>query len=116
MEPQDTITVAPGALITIARHATLSVPGVSRMGDVPGGVGRLLRRTPKANGVRIAVQGNTATINLHIVLQANTNMREVSREVQREVARAMHDIAGFDVASVDVHIADVDFAPSPGPA
>lgn len=116
MEPQDSIIVAPGALITIVRQATLSVPGVSRMGDVPGGVGRLLRRTPKANGVRITVQDNTATIDLHIVLEANTNMREVSREVQREVARAMHDIAGFDVTSVDVHIADVDFAPSPGPA
>ena len=113
MEPQDTITVAPGALITIARQATLGVPGVSRMGNVPGGVGRLLRRTPSANGVRIAVENKAAFIELYVVLKADTDMREVSREVQREVVRAMQDIVGLDMISVDVHIVDVDFPSSP---
>ena len=112
MGPKDTITVAPSALITIARLEALSVPGVARMGNTPGGVGHLLRRTPSANGVRIAVEENTATIELYIVLKANTNMREVSHKVQHSVTRAMRDIVGLDVLTVDVHIEDVDFAPS----
>jgi uncharacterized alkaline shock family protein YloU len=113
MDTQDSITVAPSALITIAREATINVPGVSRMSNTPGGVGRLLRRTPSANGVRIAVQNNTAAIDLYVILKAGTSMREVSHEVQREVARAMHEIVGLNVTSVDVHIVDVDFSLSP---
>ena len=113
MEPQDTITVAPGALITIARQATLSVPGVSRMGNTPGGVGQWLRRTPSAKGVRITVEHSTAAIDLYVILKSDTNMREVSRNVQQEVARAVHDIVGLDVISVDIHIENVDFATSP---
>lgn len=116
MESQDSVTVAPSALITIAREATLGVGGVASMGTTPGGVGRLLRRTPKANGVRISVEDNTAAIRVYVVLKADTNMRDVSREIQREVGRAMHDIVGLDVTSVDVHIEDVDFTTSPRPA
>jgi uncharacterized alkaline shock family protein YloU len=109
METQDTITVAPSALITIARQATLGVSGVARMGNTSGGVGQWLRRTPSAKGVRITVQKNTAAIELYVILKADTNMREVSRDIQREVARAMHDIVGLNVLSVDIHIENVDF-------
>lgn len=116
MEPQDTITVAPGALIAIARQSTLSVPGVSHMGNTPGGVGQWLRRTPSAKGVRITVEDNTADIDLFVVLKADTHMREVSRTIQQEVARAVHDIVGLDVNSVNIHIENVDFAASPRPA
>lgn len=115
MEAQDTITVAPNALITIARQATLSVPGVARMGSTPGGVGQWLRRAPAARGVRISVQNNTAAIELYVILQADTNMRDVSRRIQREVARAMHDIVGLEVQAVDVNIEDVEFKASSDP-
>lgn len=109
MEAQDTITVAPGALITIARQATLGVPGVSRLGNTPGGVGDWLRRSPGSRGVRINVHQNTAEVDLYVVLEADTNMRDVSRKIQREVARAIHDIVGLDILSVDIHIENVDF-------
>lgn len=116
MGTQDTVTVAPSALITIAREATLRVAGVSHMSNTPGGAGRLLRRTPSANGVRIAVDNNAAAIDLYVILKAGTCMREVSGEIQHEVARVMHEIVGLNVASVDVHIVDVDFTSSPEPA
>ncbi|GAB4571065.1 MAG: hypothetical protein Kow0077_06700 [Anaerolineae bacterium] len=110
--PNDHVTVSPEVLLTIARLSTLRVDGVARMGVTPGGVDRLWRRTPTAEGVQILVDGQTVTIDLFIVCKANANMREVSQNVQREVARAMQQIVGMEVKAVNVHIEDVEFDPS----
>jgi uncharacterized alkaline shock family protein YloU len=109
MQPQDTITIAPSVLLTIARLATLDVEGVARMGSTPGGVNRWLRRTPSANGVRIQAQDNSLQIDLYIVLRPNANMREVGRQVQHNVARSVNDLVGMEVEAVNVHIEDVEY-------
>ena len=49
---QGKTTVAPDVLVTIARYSALSVTGVSRMAQVPGGVNRLFKRGI-GDGVRI---------------------------------------------------------------
>jgi len=66
---------------------TLAVPGVARMGSVPGGVNRWFRRGI-ADGVQIQVADNTVTAALHLVVTAGENVREVSHNVQAEVRRA----------------------------
>ena len=78
---QGKITVAPDVLVTIARMSALSVPGVSRMAHVTGGVNRLFRRGG-SEGVRIEVEDNTVVASLYLVLKPNVNIREVSRNVQ----------------------------------
>lgn len=108
--PNDTVTIAPGVLLTIARLATLNVPGVVRMGSTPGGVDRLLRRVPSANGVQIAVDEDTVIAHLYVVAQASANLREMSVQIQRSVERSIRDLLGMKVASVNVHIEDVAFA------
>ncbi len=110
--PNDHVTVSPEVLLTIARLSTLRVEGVARMGVTPGGVDRLWRRTPTAEGVQILVDGQTVTIDLFLVPWAAANMREVSQTVQREVARAMRQIVGMEVKAVNVHIEDVAFEAS----
>jgi uncharacterized alkaline shock family protein YloU len=108
--PNDTVTIAPGVLLTIARMATLDVPGVVRMGSTPGGVDRLWRRIPAANGVQIAVDEGTVTVHLYIVADAAANLRETSVQVQKSVARSIQEILGMKIESVNVHIEDVAFA------
>lgn len=108
--PNDTVTIAPGVLLTIARLATLEVPGVVRMGSTPGGVDRLLRRVPSANGVQIAIDDDTVTAHLYVVAEASVNLRELSVQIQRSVERSICDLLGMKVASVNVHIEDVTFA------
>ena len=114
METQDTITVAPTVLITIARHAALGVTGVARMGNTPGGMGRILKRTPLAEGVRLDVENNSALIELYVILQAGSNMRATCRKVQHEVTRNLEEIVGLDVVAVNVHIEDVAFDAATG--
>ena len=109
--PNDHVTVSPEVLLTIARLSTLRVDGVAAMSDIPGGVDRLWKRTPAAEGVQILVDGQQVTVDLYIVAYAETNMREVSHTVQREVARAIRQIVGMEVTAVNVHIDDVVFEP-----
>lgn len=107
--PNDTVTIAPGVLLTVARLATLDVPGVVRMGSTPGGVDRLLRRVPAANGVQIVVDGGTVTAHLYVVAEASVHLREMCTEIQKSVSRSIQEILGMKVQSVNVHIEDVAF-------
>ncbi len=109
MEPQDTITIAPSVLITIAARAAVQVEGVSRMGTIPVNIGRLLRGNPMGHGVVLQMDEGRVMLDVYLVMKPDTNMREVSRRVQHSITRAIQELVGMDVASVNVHIEDVDY-------
>ena len=104
---QGKTTVSPDVLVTIARLSALSVPGVSRMAHVPGGVNRLFKRGI-GDGVRIEVEDNVVVANLYLILKENVNIREVSRNVQHQVARALQEMVGMDIGGIDIHIEDIE--------
>ena len=101
-------TVSPDVLITIARLSALGVPGVSRMASVSGGVNRLLRRGAQ-DGVRIEIEENTVFADMFLVLKQDVNIRDVSRNVQHQVARAIQEMVGMEIGHVDIHIEDIDY-------
>ena len=101
-------TVAPDVLVTIARMSALSVPGVSRMAQVTGGVNRLFRRGTN-DGVRIEVEDNVIVVSLYLILKKDVNIREVSRNVQQQVARALQEMVGMEVGEVEIHIEDIEY-------
>jgi uncharacterized alkaline shock family protein YloU len=100
-------TVSPDVLVTIARLSALSVPGVSSMAQIPGGVNRLFKRG-LGDGVRIQVEDNVVVANLYLILKPNVNIREVSRNVQHQVARALQEMVGMDIGGIEIHIEDID--------
>ncbi len=104
-------TVSPAVLIAIARMAALSVPGVSGMAPLTGGVDRLFRR-PADEGVRIVIQDNIVSGDIHVVLKEDVNIREVGRNVQVQVARAIREMVGMEVAHIDVHVENIDYEAS----
>jgi uncharacterized alkaline shock family protein YloU len=106
-----TTTIAPGVLLTIARLTALAVNGVAGMAPIPGGVNRLFRRGT-GDGVRIEVEGVRVSADLYLTLNHDVNVKEVSRQVQQEVARAIEDMVGMQVQRVDVHIEDIAFPDS----
>jgi uncharacterized alkaline shock family protein YloU len=111
--PDDRITIAPGVLLTMIRMGAVRTLGVVRMGNTPGGVNAWLRRTPSERGVQIIIEDNTVTIDVYIVADADSNLREVSQNVQRQVARDIEENVGMRVGTVNIHIEDVVFD-SPG--
>ncbi|MFT3895369.1 MAG: Asp23/Gls24 family envelope stress response protein [Anaerolineales bacterium] len=106
--PQGKTTVAPDVLVTIARLSALSVPGVSRMANIAGGVNRLFKRGIQ-DGVRLEVDDNVIVANLYLILKPDVNIREVSREVQNQVARALQEMVGMEIGEIEIHIEDIDY-------
>jgi len=105
---QGKTTVAPDVLVTIARMSALSVTGVSRMAHVTGGVNRLFKRGVN-DGVRIEVEDNIIVASLYLILKKDVNIREVGRNVQAQVARALQEMVGMYVGEVEIHIEDIDY-------
>ena len=101
-------TVSPDVLVTIARLSALSVPGVSRMANVTGGVNRLFKRGVH-DGVRLEVKDNTVFANLYLILKNDVNIREASRNVQSQVARALQEMVGMEIGEIEIHIEDIDY-------
>jgi uncharacterized alkaline shock family protein YloU len=102
-------TIDPTVLHTIARLTALRVDGVSRLSPVPGGVNRLTRRGQE--GVRIEVDETLVDVDVYVVLRAGTNVREVSRTIQNNVARAISEMVGMEVGRIGIHIEDIDYQP-----
>jgi uncharacterized alkaline shock family protein YloU len=104
-------TVSPEVLTTIARLSALSVPGVSRLAPVSGGVNRFFKRGA-GDGVRIETEENSVFVDLHLILLEEVNIREVSRNVQQNVTRAIQEMVGMEVEHVNIHIEDIDYKDS----
>jgi len=108
-EQRGKTTIAPDVLVTIARLSALGVPGVARLSPVPGGVDQIFQRGT-SEGVRIEVKGHAVAVDLYLVLQPETNVRTVARNVQAEVTRAVQKMVGMEVQHVNIHIEDVEMA------
>ena len=106
--PPGKTTVSPDVLSTIARMAALSVSGVSGIAAAGGGGDRLFRRG-SGDGVRIQIQDETVFANLYLVVKRDANIREVGRNVQEQVTRAIREMVGMNVGGVDIHVEDVDY-------
>ena len=105
---QGKTTVSPEVLTTIASLAALEVPGVSRLAPVSGGVNKFFRRG-SSDGVRIEGKEYTVFADLFLILKDNVNIREVSRNVQANVARSIQEMVGMEIGEINVHIEDIDF-------
>jgi uncharacterized alkaline shock family protein YloU len=102
-------TIAPDVLLNIAALTTLGVEGVSRMNPTPGGVNRILHRGFENEGVKIEVEENHVHMDIHVILKAEYNIREVSRNIQKKVARAISEMVGMEPGRINIHIEDIDY-------
>ena len=101
-------TIAPEVLLTIARLTALSVPGVSQLSSIPGGVNALFKRGANS-GVRITVENNTVYADIYVVLDKDVNIRDVSRSVQNQITRAISEMVGMEVGRVNIHVEDINY-------
>jgi len=108
--PPGKTTIAPNVLLSIARLATLNVLGVHLMSQQPGGVNRVFDRGYD-EGVRIRVEGDKVFADLYVILEYDVNARDVSRNIQYEVSRAISEMVGMEVGRINVHIDDIYYPP-----
>jgi uncharacterized alkaline shock family protein YloU len=106
------VTIAPDVLVTIVRLTTLSIPGVTRMsGSLTGNVDRFLGRAHVGEGVRLEIEDDSVSVELHIIVEPKANMLKLGRAIQAEVARAISEMVGMGVKQINVYIDNVDVEP-----
>ncbi len=101
-------TIAPEVLLAIVRLETQKVPGVHALAPVPGAVNRFLRRSEP--GVRLQVHDDVVDADIYVILDGHTNLRQVSRDIQRAVAQALERMVGMTPGRINVHIEDLHYA------
>jgi uncharacterized alkaline shock family protein YloU len=106
---QGKTTIAPDVLLTIAQLTALNVDGVSRLSHVQTNVNQLLKRTQKREGVLISLVDDVVNVDLYVILKNDVNVRDVSHNIQHEVARAISEMVGMVVGKVNIHIEDIDY-------
>jgi uncharacterized alkaline shock family protein YloU len=104
-------TIAPDVLLTIARLTAMEVDGVSRMSHLPQSLGKGLFKRGAAEGVLIDIQDDLVYADLYLVLKSGVNIRDVSRQIQLTVARAISEMVGMQVGRVNIHVEDIDYPP-----
>lgn len=108
--PPGKTTIAPEVLVNIVRLTALDVDGVSKLAAIPSSVNRLFERGVNNGGVRIYIENNTVYADIFVILQRDVNVREVSRLIQHQIARAISEMVGMDVGTINVHVEDIDYS------
>ena len=93
----------------IAGLATTEINGIVGMSAGPvGGITQIL--TGKKNlskGVKVTVGENSATIDLHIVVEYGVKIPEVALKVQENVKKAVESMTGLIVSAINIHVQNV---------
>ena len=99
------ISVSGKAVAQIVGHTAAECYGVVGMDG--GKVGRLLSRNGPTRGVEVRGAPGVLAIALHVVVEYGLNLAEVAATVRSRVAYEVERLTGLEIASVEVHIADV---------
>jgi uncharacterized alkaline shock family protein YloU len=113
-ELQGKVTVAPSVLTSIVRLTALEQEGVHRLAPVPRPMRGLLTGSRADEGILLGIGDEGVSLELHVVAEANTNMLKLGDTLQAEVTRAIEEMVGLPVKSVDVYIDDVYLPPNAG--
>ncbi len=112
--PPGKTTIAPEVITTIVRLTTLSVTGVCQMSNTPTDVNQFFKRGfTTTDGVRIVVEDGVVYADLYVILNSDVNARDVSHNIQAQVARAISEMVGMEVGKVNVHIEDISYDSKP---
>jgi uncharacterized alkaline shock family protein YloU len=97
------ISIAGKAVAQIVAHTVAECYGVVGMDG--SRVGRLLARDTRGVDVRRTPGG--LEITLHVVVEYGLNLAEVAATIRSRVAYEVERLTALEVASVEVHVADV---------
>jgi len=89
-------------LASIAAGAAVEVEGISGLMNLTG-------KKTNAKGVRIAVEDESAVVDLYVMIRYGYAIPEVAEKIQTAVASSLEAMTGFAVKAVNVHVGGVSF-------
>ncbi|MGN0361849.1 MAG: Asp23/Gls24 family envelope stress response protein [Bilifractor sp.] len=103
-----TVQIADEVIATIAALAATEIEGVACLG---GGIthAKASRAGARAlsKGVRIELQEKIIRVQIIIIMRFGYNIPDTTRKVQEKIKSTLETMTGFEVADVDVSVADV---------
>jgi uncharacterized alkaline shock family protein YloU len=69
----------------------------------------MLLHRQEEDGLHVEVVDDIVYPDIYVVLDADVNIREVGRNIQNAVARAITDMIGMQVGVINVHVEDIDY-------
>lgn len=107
-----TTEVLPAVVQKVVAFATREIPGIAGLGNstarAVGAVRQTLTgATENVAGVRVEMEGDTATVGLDVAIEYGAGARELTRALRRHVPEAVDQIAGVRVTELNIVVTDV---------
>jgi uncharacterized alkaline shock family protein YloU len=108
-QPRGRVMISEEAIAELAGHTAMQSYGVVGM-EYPGWGSRLRRvfmRAGQAKGIKVSLEEKHVSIDLYIVVENGTNMREISKNLADQVTYTVGKHTGLDIKEVNVHISNI---------
>ena len=104
------VKISNDVVAVIAGVAVSEVSGVASMqSGFAGGISEVLSgKKNRSKGIKVEVEGNTAKIDVNIIVEYGTRIPDVAFEIQNRVKKAVESMTGLDVEEVNVHVQGVN--------
>ena len=101
------VKISEEVVSTITYFSTIEIKGIIGMTST-GGINQLsIGKKNPSRGVKVIINGDTATIDLFVIVEYGVRIAEVARAVQTNVKKSVESLTGLKVSNVNVHIQDV---------
>lgn len=99
------IKIAPEVISTISAIAATEVVGVAELtGGVVEGISNILGKKQISKGVKVELNEEGCTIEINLVVEYGTSIRNVALKVQEDVVEAVTNMSGLGVNAVNVFV------------
>ena len=104
------ITIAPDIIATLTAITTVKTPGVTGMAGMPAAsLSTLIGKRELNKGVKVDVKDKNVNLEIAIVVDIDSTLIEVARNVQKEVKKVIETKTGMTVNKVDIIIREVSY-------
>ncbi len=108
-KPLGRILISEEAIAELAGHTATQSYGVVGMDHPSWGarLRRLFKLRGQSRGIKVTLTDKDVQIDLFIVVENGTNMREISRNLAEQVTYTVAKHTGLNIKEVNVHISNI---------
>ncbi len=104
-----TISIDMEAIAQIAGLATTECYGIVGMAskNMKDGIVRLLKIESITKGVKLNIEEDKLTVDLHIIVKYGTNIKAIAETIKDTVKYKLEHITGMKVLSINIFVEDI---------